>query len=36
MAREPQLAPERYDEAVQRIVAAGYDITELQRVPQRW
>jgi apolipoprotein D and lipocalin family protein len=36
MAREPQLAPARYDEAVRVIAAAGYDVTQLQRVPQRW
>jgi apolipoprotein D and lipocalin family protein len=36
MARRPQLAPERYREAVAVIAAAGYDVSKLQRVPQRW
>ena len=36
MAREPQLTPERYDEAVRVIAAAGYDISQLRRVPQQW
>jgi apolipoprotein D and lipocalin family protein len=36
MAREPQLAQERFEEAVRVIAAAGYDTSELQRVPQRW
>ena len=36
MAREPQLPPDRYDEAVRVIAAAGYDVTQLQRVPQQW
>ena len=36
MAREPQLPPDRYDEAVRVIAAAGYDVAQLQRVPQQW
>ena len=36
MAREPELSPERYAEAVEVIRAAGYDVTRLQRVPQQW
>jgi apolipoprotein D and lipocalin family protein len=36
MAREPQLSPERYAEAVEVIRAAGYDVARLQRVPQQW
>jgi len=36
MAREPQLPPHRYDEAVRVIAAAGYDVTQVQRVPQQW
>ena len=36
MAREPQLPADRYDEAVQIIADAGYDITQLERVPQQW
>jgi apolipoprotein D and lipocalin family protein len=36
MAREPQLPPERYAEALEVIRSAGYDVTRLQRVPQQW
>jgi apolipoprotein D and lipocalin family protein len=36
MARTPELPAERYDEAVRVIAAAGYDVSRLQRVPQRW
>lgn len=36
MARSPELEDARYDEAVRVIVEAGYDISKLQRVPQRW
>jgi len=36
MARTPDLAPERYREAVAVIEAAGYDVSKLRRVPQRW
>ena len=36
MAREPELSPERYDEALRVIAAAGYDVSLLQRVPQQW
>jgi apolipoprotein D and lipocalin family protein len=36
MAREPQLPPADYDAAVQIIADAGYDITQLERVPQQW
>jgi len=36
MAREPQLAPERYAEAAAVIADAGYDVRLLQRVPQSW
>lgn len=36
MAREPQLPQAQFDEAVEVIAAAGYDISQLQRVPQRW
>ena len=36
MAREPVLPPERYEEAVQVITEAGYDMDQLQLVPQRW
>ena len=36
MAREPQLSDDRYEEAVGVIAAAGYDVSQLQRVPQQW
>lgn len=36
MAREPELAADRYQEAVDVIAAAGYDISKLERVPQQW
>jgi apolipoprotein D and lipocalin family protein len=36
MARNPQLTDSEYATAVQFIENAGYDITLLQRVPQRW
>ena len=36
MARKPELAPERYAEAVEVIAAAGYDVSLLERVPQQW
>ncbi|RPH97155.1 MAG: hypothetical protein EHM68_09390 [Lysobacterales bacterium] len=36
MAREPELSPERYDEAVEVIAAAGYDVSLLQPIPQQW
>ncbi|HEX9172766.1 MAG TPA: lipocalin family protein [Telluria sp.] len=36
MARTPALSPERYDEAVRVIAAAGYDVSLLQAVPQQW
>ena len=36
MARTPELDPALYDEAVAVIAAAGYDLSRLQRVPQRW
>jgi len=36
MARTPALSERRYQEAVAVIAAAGYDTTQLQRVPQQW
>ena len=36
MARTPELSPERYDEAVRVIAAAGYDVSLLQSIPQQW
>jgi apolipoprotein D and lipocalin family protein len=36
MSRSPEMSDSRYREAVQFIADAGYDISELQRVPQEW
>ncbi|MGI9221029.1 MAG: lipocalin family protein [Woeseiaceae bacterium] len=36
MAREPQISAEVYNEAVDVVVAAGYDIGKLRRIPQQW
>jgi apolipoprotein D and lipocalin family protein len=36
MARTPTLPEQKYQEAVQVIADAGYDISMLQRVPQQW
>ncbi|MDT8319121.1 MAG: lipocalin family protein [Xanthomonadales bacterium] len=36
MARTPTLPEERYRQALQVIAEAGYDLSELRKVPQRW
>lgn len=36
MSRQPDLSREDYDRAVAAIDSAGYDISQLQPVPQRW
>ena len=36
MSRTPEMSDERYQSFVQIIAEAGYDISELQRVPQKW
>jgi apolipoprotein D and lipocalin family protein len=36
MARKPQLPADRYEEALEVISDAGYDVSQLQRVPQQW
>ena len=36
MSRQPDLSDEDYGRAVETIRSAGYDISQLQRVPQRW
>jgi apolipoprotein D and lipocalin family protein len=36
MARNPELPFDQYEKAVKFIVDAGYDRSQLQRVPQRW
>ena len=36
MARTPEMSGTDYEKAVQFISGAGYDITQLKRVPQKW
>ena len=36
MAREPSIPDEQYDAMMALIEAAGYDISEVRRVPQQW
>lgn len=36
MARKPQLSDAEYQQLVDVVVAAGYDISKLERVPQQW
>ena len=36
MSRDHEMPDKEYQQAVQFIADAGYDISELQRVPQRW
>jgi len=36
MSREPDMSVAEYDKAVRFIAGAGYDTTQLQRVPHRW
>ena len=36
MSRTPELSGKDYERAVDVIRLAGYDVTQLQRVPQRW
>lgn len=36
MAREPEIPEREYRELVQRVQSLGYDISGLNRVPQRW
>lgn len=36
MARSPQMSDDDYERALAVIERAGYDLTKLQRVPQRW
>lgn len=35
MAREPQISDKRYEELVAKVKSLGYDLSKLQRVPQR-
>ena len=36
MARTPTISDYDYDQLVSFVKSIGYDITQLQRVPQRW
>ena len=36
MARSPAIGDEEYARLVRQVEALGYDISKLQRVPQRW
>ena len=36
MARSPNIADDKYNELVDVVIAAGYDIGKLRRVPQQW
>ena len=36
MARKPQLTPREYQEMLDAAAAAGYDVSRIQTVPQRW
>jgi len=36
MARQPTLPPADYARLEQRVSELGYDVTRLQKVPQRW
>ena len=36
MAREPEIPAARYDEISTLLGDVGYDVSEIQRVPQRW
>ncbi len=36
MAREPAIPDAQYQEIVDEVAAMGYDISQLQKVPQRW
>ena len=36
MAREPEISEADYARLAQRVADLGYDVSKLQRVPQRW
>lgn len=36
MAREPQIPPARYEEIYDMLADVGYDVSQIQRVPQQW
>ena len=36
MARAPQIPPADYDRLLGLVAQQGYDVSKVQRVPQRW
>ncbi len=36
MAREPRMAEADYREIIQRLAELGYDVSRIEKVPQRW
>jgi apolipoprotein D and lipocalin family protein len=36
MAREPSISDQAYDEMIEFLRGAGYDVSEVRRVPQQW
>ena len=36
MARTPTIAPERYEALLEKVRALGYDMSQVQKVPQSW
>ncbi|MBS1200786.1 MAG: rane protein [Proteobacteria bacterium] len=36
MAREPRMADEVYQEIIGRLDGLGYDVSRIEKVPQRW
>ncbi len=36
MARQPQIAADKYDSLLSMLEAEGYNISEIQKVPQQW
>ncbi|HSG96745.1 MAG TPA: lipocalin family protein [Woeseiaceae bacterium] len=36
MAREPRIPEDEYDKIVEFVESIGYDVSKLERVPQRW
>jgi apolipoprotein D and lipocalin family protein len=36
MAREPEVSAEDYDKLIEFVASIGYDVSKIERVPQRW
>jgi apolipoprotein D and lipocalin family protein len=36
MAREPSIPDDEYDDIVEFVGSIGYDVSKIERVPQRW